>query len=81
MDSNHGPLVLQATALPTEPQPLPKPLFTSSNFGKTLLHNSSDTKVESKFDNNNCCSRRCFRTNIISQIKGIPSLTLFSPLH
>ena len=23
MDSNHGPLVSEATALPTEPQPLP----------------------------------------------------------
>ena len=23
MDSNHGPLVLEETALPTEPQPLP----------------------------------------------------------
>ena len=28
MDSNHGPLVLEATAPPTEPQPLPmKALF------------------------------------------------------
>ena len=26
LDSNHGPLVLEATSLPTDPQPLPLPL-------------------------------------------------------
>ena len=31
LDSNRGPLVLEATALPTEPQPLPNTLGTLSN--------------------------------------------------
>ena len=42
LDSNHGPLVLEATALPTEPQPLPKvvwpPRDILNRYQKILLH-------------------------------------------
>ena len=34
MDSNHGPLVLEATTLPTEPQPLP----LTTALGNWMLH-------------------------------------------
>ena len=53
MDSNGGALVLEATALPTEPQPLPKiPLLFFVNFevddSKTIelqkTHSSFPTK-------------------------------------
>ena len=40
LDSNHGPLVLEATALPTEPQPLPNLIengFCSLRHRKTTL--------------------------------------------
>ena len=32
LDSNHGPLVSEATALPTESQPLPKFIYASLKF-------------------------------------------------
>ena len=42
LDSNHGPLVLEATALPTEPQPLPKvvwpPRDILNRYQKILFH-------------------------------------------
>ena len=46
LDSNQGPLVLEATALPTEPQPLPRQWIVcpwlDSNGGPLLSEASSD---------------------------------------
>ena len=42
LDSNGGPLVLEATSVPTEPQPLPNPDYLAQlNIGNGLLWEAS----------------------------------------
>ena len=75
MDSNGGALVLEATALPTEPQPLPKiPLLFFVNFevddSKTIelqkTHSSFPTKKSNHiFHPFSSSSLQCLKVRII----------------
>ena len=67
LDSNRGPLMLQATALPTEPQPLPGRKFLDSNLATILsektfivrMRDFKQRKVKSNCLSFTICKKQC----------------------